>query len=180
MNDEQQTQAAKTLISVKANAKNLKAKKSAILDPLKASVKEINALFKPAEDHLAEIEQAIKAATLAYHEAKEAAAQKQIDRIERRMDKGTLSVENGIAKLAGVDIADSNLQVSDGTVQFKNGPAKVRIIFLDALIKARPELLKRERVIEALRMEVAADIKAGAPVPDGAEVYRERTAAVRV
>ncbi len=179
-NDEQQQTATKTLVSVKANAKELKAKKDAMLNPLKESVKEIEAFFKPAEDHLKAIEQAIKDATIAYYEIKEAAAKKEMDRIERRMDKGTLSVEKGVAKLAGVDTPGQTLQLGDASVQFKNGPRKVRITDVEALIKARPSLLTRERVLEMLRLEIAADIKAGAPVPAGVEVYRERTAAVRV
>lgn len=179
-NDEQQQLAAKTLVSVKANAKVLKAKKKAILDPLKESVKEINAFFKPAEDHLAEIEQAIKDATLAYHEIQEAKAQKEMNKIEKGMDSGKLSIEKGIAKLAGIDTPDGTMQVGTSSVQFRNGPQKIKITNVDALLKARPSLLTRERVLEMLRLEVAADIKAGAPVPDGVVVYRERTAAVRV
>lgn len=179
-NDEQQQLAAKTLVSVKANAKELKSKKKAILDPLKESVKEINALFKPAEDHLAEIEQAIKDATLAYHEIQEVKAQKEMAKIEKGMDSGKLSVEKGIAKLAGVYTPDGTLQAGTGSVQFRNKPWDVKITDVDTLIKMRPSLLTRARVLEMLRLEIKADIKAGAPVPDGVEVYRERTAAVRV
>lgn len=177
---EQQAFAANVLTSAKKYVKELKAKKKAILDPLKESVKEINALFKPAEDRLAEIEQSIKDAMAAYYEIEAKKQQKQLDSIERRMDKGTLSVETGMAKLAKVQGVDDTLQVGLSSVQFREGTKKVKITDVMALVKERPSLLARERVMEALRLEIAADIKAGAPVPDGVAVYRERSVAVRV
>lgn len=175
--DDDLREATSILGSVKANAKELKVKKSAALTPLKESIKEINSWFKPAEDHLASMESGIKDAMLTYHNEKEAAARKEAERIERRLDKGTMKVETGIAKLAGIDQADSNVQTENGSAQFRQGPMKIRITDPIALIALHPYLLMRERVIEALRLEVAELIKSGVPCPAGVEVYREKIVA---
>lgn len=178
IDDDGQLKLAATLLTtVKTHTKELTAKKKAIVGPLNASLKEIKALFKPAEDHLVAIEKSIKDAMLTYHNQKEAAARKEAERIARRIDKGTMKVETGIAKLAGIDQADNNIQTEGGSAQFRQGPEKVRVVNSPILVAARPSLLYRERVIEALRMEVLADIKAGVPVPDGVEVYREKVVA---
>ena len=166
------------LSSVKSNAKALKAKKSAALNPLKASIKEINSWFKPAEDKLTEVEQTIKKAMLVYHEEKDAQARKEAEAIERRLDKGTMKVETGIAKLSKIEQADKSVQTENGGVQFRQGPAKIRITDVELLIKSHPALLKSERVQEALRMELMAEYKMGAFVPGiGAEVYRDKVVA---
>lgn len=175
--DEDLKEGVTYLSSIKANAKTLKTKKDAALNPLKESIKEINSWFKPAEDHLKSMEEDIKDIMLTYADAKEAAARKQIASIERRVDKGTLSIDKATAKLTAVDQLDSSIQTANGGVQFRQGPAKVKITDAKALIAAYPELLKTERVLEALRMEVSdCVIKKGLSVP-GVEVYRDRIVA---
>ncbi len=165
------------LANVKSNVKQIKAKKKAALDPLKASIKEINSWFKPAEDRLSEIEKSIKDAMLVYHDAKEAAARKEAERIERRLDKGTMRVDTGIAKLAGIDQADSNVHTENGSAQFRQSADKVRITDVRALVETLPELLSRPRVLEAIRLEVAADYKLSTVIPPGVDVYREKIVA---
>ena len=178
VNDELELKhAANVLVLVKSNAKELKAKKKAIVDPLKQAMDEVKSLFKEPEEKLAKAEATIKDAMLVFHEAKDAEAQKKIDQINGRLERGTMKVETGIAKLANVDQAETNLQTENGGVQFRQGQEKVRVTNASMLVSARPTLLYRERVLEALRMEIAADIKAGAPVPDGVEVYREKIVA---
>lgn len=178
--DDDLKQTTSLLGSIKSNSKELKAKKSAALTPLKESIKEINSWFKPAEDHLASIEQSIKQAMLVYHEEKEAAARKEAERIERRIDKGTMKVETGIAKLAGINQADSNVQTVNGSAQFRQSAEKIRVTDPVALVKDHPELLMTERVLEALRMETTAWLKEGklgVYKPAGIEVYRDKVVA---
>lgn len=175
--DEDLKFAVTMLSSVKSNAKELKVKKNLAIYPLKESIKEINSWFKPAEDHLAGIEDSIKTVMLEYHNAVEEKARKATERIERKLDDGSMSVEKGITKLAGIDQADSNIQTANGGVQFRQSAEKVRITDVNELIGMRPSLLLRERVLEALRMEVLADVKAGVKCPGGAEVYRDKVVA---
>lgn len=178
-NDAEQKDAAGLLADIRSKRKELNTKKKAIIDPLNTAVKEVRNLFRGPEEQLSDAELVVKDAMLAYHEAQEAEAQRKIAQVQGRLERGTMKVETGIAKLAGIDQAESHLNTENGSVQFRNGPEKVRITNVDDLLSARPDLLQRERVMEALRLELAADIKAGVPVPNGAEVYREKTAAVR-
>lgn len=169
--------AADVLVLVKSNAKELKAKKKAILDPLKQAMDEVKALFKNPEEQLAKAEATIKDAMLAFHEAQDAAAQKKMEQINGRLERGTMKVETGIAKLAGIDQAETNIQTEGGGVQFREGQQKVKIVNASMLISARPDLLHRGRVLEALRLEIALDVKAGISPPRGVEVYREKIVA---
>jgi hypothetical protein len=168
--DAEQGNAAKVLASVKTNAKSLKTKKEAITKPLNAALKEIRAQFKPAEDRLAELETNVKAALLDYHTSKEAAAQAEANRIEN--DK-RYSTKGAMAKLATIDQPRTDL----GGAQIKYGPTKIRITNALLLIQDHPSILTSERVLEALRLELATELKEGSRVPHGAEMYRERLVA---
>lgn len=173
-NDEQLTEATNLLGQVKAFQKEVKAKKAAILDPLKESMAEVKELFKPLEERHAALETVLKPAMLAYHDAKDAAAVKEAERIERRLDKGTMKIETGMARLAEIDQARSSIQGDSGAAQFRQGAQKVRVLDPFSL---PAEYFKRERVLEALRLEVAADVRRGLPCPRGAETYREKIVA---
>lgn len=179
-NDDDLKAATDLLSAIKTKGKLLTAKKSAILGPIKKAVDEIKDLFKTPEERLAAAESAVKDAMLAYHEKKDAAAQKQIESIENRIGpgRGKLKVETAMAQLAAVDQADTNIRTANGGAQFRQGPEKVRITDVRLLIEWHgKDLLNRPRVLEALRLEITADVKAGAPVPEGAEVYREKIVA---
>ncbi len=176
-NDAEQKDAASLLTMVKGKSKELKAKKKSILDPLSAAVKEIKSLFDDPEKRLAEAEASIKDAMLAFHEVKDAEAQKKIDQINGRLERGTMKVETGVAKLSGIDQAETNLQTENGGVQIRQGQEKLRVIDAAKLIAAYPEILQTERVLEALRMEAAAIYKKGVYVLPGTEVYREKVIA---
>jgi hypothetical protein len=176
-NDSEMRAAADLLAQVKAKSKDLRAKKKAILDPLKKAVDEIKNLFKEPEDQLATAEQIVKDAVLAYHTTQEAAARKEAERIERRLDKGTMKVETGIAKLAGIEQAENNIQTENGSVQFKQGREKVRITDVAKLLEAMPGLLQSERVLEAIRLEVTPAVLASTYGLPGVEVYREKIVA---
>lgn len=173
--DSEQKAAAEFLSSVKANAKDLKKKKEAITKPLNASLKEVRELFKPAETQIEDIEQAIKKAMLEYHDKMAAIAQQQIDAIENRVrpGRGNLSLETAMGRLADVDQPETAMQGA----QIKYSPEKVRITNALLLVQDHPSLLMSERVLEALRMEVAAEIKAGGRLPKGAELYRDKLVA---
>ncbi len=165
--DHDQNNAAAVLSSVKSNTKDLKAKKEAITKPLNAALKEIRSQFKPAEDKLANLESGIKAALLKYHERQEAAAQAEIDRIER--DKRT-KLETKMDKLSHVEQPRSSMP---GAV-VKLGPERVQIVDPTWLPM---DYLYRESVLEALRKEVQKDVSAGATAPHGAKLVRERQVA---
>lgn len=176
-NDSENLKAAELLGKVRKQSKELGAREKRILDPMKQSMAEVKVLFADPKAKLKGAEETIKAAVLAYHDKQETEAQKQAERIERRMEKGTMKVETGMAKLGTLDQPDSVLFTANGSTQVKKSAAKIRIIDVGAL---PAEYLQRERVLEALRLEVAADVRNGIPCPAGAEVYHDKLVAAVV
>lgn len=170
--EDEQKSAAQFLSGIKAEAKVLKTKKEAITKPLNAALKEVRNQFKPAEERIEHIEQTIKAAMLEYHDKQEVFAQQKVAAIESRVKpgKGNLSLESAMGRLADVDQPETNMQGA----QIKYGPEKVVVI--DPLLVPQMYLYDPE-VIDAIRKVIARDIKAGAPVPVGVKMVREKLVA---
>lgn len=63
-------------------SKNLKAKKDSVLNPLKLAIKNLNAIFKPFEDKIAQAEEDYKTVLNAYVQEKAAARVEQVSKIE--------------------------------------------------------------------------------------------------
>lgn len=176
VNDDEQLKSSSSVLGeIKTIAKEVKTRKEAITKPLNEALKEVRALFAVPENNLKQAETAIKSAILAYHEVQDAAAQAEIAKIENRIKPGTgnLSVTSAMQRLSNVDQAETNL----GDAQIKYGAEKVRITDALLLIQDHPSLLTSDRVLEALRIELSAEIKAGGRVPQGAELYREKLVA---
>lgn len=175
--DDQLKSASSMLGEIKTISKELNVSKKAITDPLNTALKEVRALFKMPEDNLANAEKIVKAAILAYHEIQDAAAQKEIAKIENRVGEGRghIRTETAMAKLANVEQPETNL----GGAQVKYGSEKIRITDVHKLIAWRPGMLENERVMEALRLELQADFRAGILGDEtaGIEVYREKLVA---
>jgi hypothetical protein len=165
--DGEQRQAALVLQSVKTNAKALKATKEALTKPANETLRNIRALFKPAEEKLGVMEVSIKSAMLAYVERREAEAQAEMDRIER---DGRTKVATKMARLAQVDTPDTDL----GTAQVKYG--KNMAVIVDPTW-VPVEYLYRHDVVDAIRKEIQKDIDAGVEVPSGVRMERKRIVA---
>jgi hypothetical protein len=175
-NDAQLKAASSTLTEVKAASKLLEGKKRSILDPLNQAAKEVRELFREPEEQLKHAEGILKSTILTYHEAQDAIAQKQIASIENRVGtgRGHIKVETAMAQLANIDQPDTNIRTENGGAQIRQSAEKVRVTdpyFLP------PEYLYRERVLEALRLEIVSDMREGKPCPNGAEMYREKIVA---
>lgn len=166
-NDLEQKNVAQLLSKIKADSKSLSTKKSAILSPLNKAVKEIRLQFKPAEDQLTSAETACKSAILKYHTEQEAIAQAQITKIEN--DNRT-KIETKMQRLVEVDKPETSM----AGAQIKYGPAKVVVI--DPLLVPQMYLYEPE-TIDAIRKCIARDIKAGAAVPAGVKMVREKLVA---
>lgn len=173
--DDEQAAAARGLASLKANAKELKAKKEAITKPLNAALKEVRSQFKPAEERLESLESLIKAGLLAYHNAQEAEAQAKIDAIAKRTGpgRGKLNVATAMAKLA--DIEPPKTDLAGATI--KQGPRKLRITDVNALVAGMPNLLQAPEIQEAIRKHLTGVLNLDGPLPAGVEVYREKVVA---
>lgn len=170
-------EATEMLAQIKLVGKNIKKKKDPMVDRLKDAINDIKELFKPAEDQLAEAEKAIKATILKYHDRVEAKAAEKQKALEDKMDAGDVSFEEGMEVANKIKQPTSTVKSGYGTTSVGQGARKIRI--LDATKLPRSYFM-RPRVLEALRLEVSADVlKDGAPLPDGAEIYREKTVTTR-
>lgn len=164
---------------VKTIAKEVKTRKESITKPLNDALREVRDLFRIPETNLADAEKVIKSAILAYHATQQAVADKEIAKIENRVGvgRGHIKVETAMAKLANVDQPETSVRGENGGAQIKYGPEKVRITNVLLLIQDHPSLLMKDRVMEALRIELQAEIKAGGRVPQGSELYRDKLVA---
>lgn len=173
--DAEQEVAARSLASLKANAKELKQKKEAITKPLNAALKEVRSQFKPAEDRLASLESLIKTGMLQYHNQQEAAAQAKIDAIARRTGpgRGKLNVATAMSKLAEIEPPKTDM----AGAQIKQGPRKLRITDPHALVADMPNLLNAPEIQEAIRKHLTTILDLDGAMPAGVEVYREKLVA---
>lgn len=164
------------LVEIKTVAKDIEKRRKSITDPMNQALKEVNALFKGPADSLAQAEKIIKEAMLIYAERMEKRAEKRAGKIEDQVDSGELDLAEGMGKLGNIKQAPTNVKSGGGSAQWKT-TTKIRILNPGLL---PPKYFLRERVLEALRVEVEEDVrKKGEEVPAGAESYQERQLAVR-
>lgn len=173
-NDDQLKNATELLAEVKRIEKNIKSKKDPIVKNLNATLRQVRDLFRPSEDRLAAVQSQLKGAILTYHDKVEQAALKKAEKIEEKVDSGEMGLAQGMGKLDKIKQAPTQVKVDNGGVQIRT-VRKVRITNVGQLPAS---YFMRERVVEALRMEVANDVlKLGKDVPKGAELYEEKVAA---
>lgn len=174
--DADMTEATKILAEIKRVTKNIDGTRKSITAPLRLAIKNTDELFKNPLARLKDAEGLIKAEMIKYTESVERRAVKRADKIEGQVDSGELGMADAMGKMSGIKQAESNVKTDAGSVNFKT-VTKVRIID-PSLLPAKYFL--RERVLEALRMEVEDDVrKRGEEVPTGAEKYEEKQVAVR-
>lgn len=168
--------AAGLLADIKRTHNAIEKKRKTITGPLNTALKEINAMFKEPTSKLAAAEDLIKAEMLNYQQKVEARAAKKIDKIQEQVDNGELDMADGMGKLAGVKQGPTGVNTDSGQTQFK----KVRKLKITNPGDLPINYFLRDRVLEALRLEVEADVKNGVPMPAGAEWVEESQIAVRV
>lgn len=174
--DKDLNEATVTLSDIKRTAKDIEKRRKAITDPLNASLKEINAMFKDPLTSLKVAEDLIKAAMIKYQTMLENRAEKKAKVIEDAVDNGDMQMDDAMGKLSGIKQAPTSVASDNGSAAFRT-IKKIRITDPGSLPAS---YFMRERVLEALRIEVEDDVKRkGMPVPTGAEEYEERQVAVR-
>lgn len=170
-------QVASDLLSeIKKVSKAIETKRKTITGPLNAALKEVNKMFKEPLGRLSTAEDLIKNEMLVYQERVDRRAAKKIEKIQTQVESGEIGMADGMAKLAGVKQGPTGIDSEAGQTQFKK-VHKLKIVD-PGIIPAGYFL--RPRVLEALRLEIEADIKLGNPVPSGAEWVEESQVAVRI
>ena len=93
-------------------------------------------------------------------------------RIEKKVDEGKMKLSTGMGKISKIPQGSQPIQTKSGSAQFRT-IKRIRITDISKLTS----YLIRDRVQEAVRIEVAEDVRRGQPVPDGAELHEEKVVA---
>lgn len=167
--------AATVLADIKRTYKGIEARRKSITGPINSALKEINNMFKEPLSKLAVAEDLIKTEMQIYQTRVDKRIQKKMDQVQEQVDAGDLSVADGMAKIAGITQGPQSVDTESGQVQFRT----VRRLVITDPTALPKSYLMRERVMEALRLEVDADVKDGKPVPTGADYVEQKQTAVR-
>lgn len=168
--------ATEKLSEIKKMSREIDKRRKSFVDPLNGVVKDINAQFKNPLDRLKDAEALIKEAMVKYQAKVEARAQKKAEQIESAVDAGDMEMGDAMGKLSNIKQAPQNVRGEGGTASFRI----VKKIKISDPSLLPPTYFLRDRVLEALRMEVEDDVKRkGMPLPAGALEVEERQVAVR-
>ena len=160
------------LLEIKAVSKGIADKKNPIIKGLNDSIKEIRALFEPAEDRLFQAEGSVKSSILEYNMRVEEKAEREAAKIEKKVDEGKMKLSTGMGKISNIEQASQPVQTKSGSVQFRT----IKRIKITDVSKLKVYMM-RPRVQEAMRIEIVEDVRKGMSVPDGAEQYEEKVVA---
>ena len=161
-------EATNLLNQIKFVSKNISNVKNPIIKSLNDSLRQVRDLFRKPEERLFDAERQIKDEMLKYYAKIEVRIDKKVEKIEAKVDTGKMNLAEGVQKLANIE------EPKVEGAQFRV-IKKIRIVDLGKLPQS---YFLRERVQEAIRIEVADDVlRKHLPVPMGAEVYEEKIVA---
>mgnify|MGYP001580527221 CR=1 FL=1 len=103
---------------VKDIGKKITVQKETITKPLNEALKNARALFKPLEDSYEEMEKTIKYKMVKYQTLSEAKAEKKINRIESKIEEGSLSFEKGVEKMSNLE-PESKVETDSFSLTFR-------------------------------------------------------------
>lgn len=138
-------------------------RRTAITKPINDSLKSINDLFRPFKEKLEGSIKIIDQQVLFYVKEEEAKAEKERQRIEARVAKGTMKDSTAADKLDNI---------KDATASVKGGSAKMNFRKVPKIRIAHPELIPREYLIPDEDKIFEAVIKNNIEVP-GVERYED-------
>ena len=172
--NESLSQATDILSKIKTSAKDVKKRKEEITKPLNDALKSARDLFRPIEADLATAERTIKDKMLDYSNAVEAEARKKAEKLEDRVERGTMRTDTAMRKMDEIETIGSSVNGEKGSVQFR----MVRTIkIVDP--KAIPlKYLSNEKVLAAISAAVRTDVLNGTRV-DGVEIVEEKQIAAK-
>lgn len=88
---------------VKEIGKKITAQKETITKPLSEALKNARNLFRPLEDQWEEAENVIKQKMVKYQTLQETKAETKIENIEKKIEEGKMSFEEGVAKMENLE-----------------------------------------------------------------------------
>ncbi len=141
-------------------------RKEQITRPLMTALASARDLFKPLETGHAEAEKTIKAKMLAFSESEQTRIDTDKDRIQKRVEKGTMKVETALDKLENLGEVGKSFSGDSGKVSIRV-IRKVRVV--------DETLLPREYLVPDLK-KITQDALQGKLIP-GIDIYEEKVVA---
>lgn len=163
--EEDSNKAADILHEISDIEKMVTARKEAITRPLMASLASVRDMFKPLETACADAKKTIKGKIMAWQTLEEERIEKEKNRIESRVEKGTMRADTAAGKLENLGEAPKTAKGSVGKVQTRIVP-KVRVV--------DETLIPREYLVPDMTAITNAVIREGKQIP-GIERYEEKT-----
>lgn len=159
--DESLSQSAELLSRANIHLKALTTDKKLITDPIKASLKEIESRYAPAETNLKQIIDVLRTKQSTYQTATLKAQKEDEDKIASRIGTGSgkLKLETAIAKIEDLGTITTKITTNSGKLSFRTDK-KLKIIDLTKI--PREYLVPNESLI-------LTDLKLGKQIP-GCEI----------
>lgn len=164
-NEEDMKKASDLLVQVVQVEKAIQERKEKITRPLMAGLAEARELFKPMETGHAEAKKTIKAKMLDYTIAEEERIAKEKERVEARVEKGTMRVDTAVKKLEDIGEVKKSVSTESGRTSLHT-VRKVRIV--------DESLLPREYLVADVKKINEAVLKQNLIVA-GTEIYEEKS-----
>lgn len=89
------------------------------LDPINLLRNKVFAVFKPFESQVNTALKAVDSKIIDYQNHKEAEAQKEAERLQKRVERGTLKPETALRKMGEVDTPDTMVETDNGKTVFQ-------------------------------------------------------------
>ena len=162
-NSEEMAQAVDMLGQIKTIGKKITEQKEKITRPLSEALKNARALFKPIEDQWNEAIKTLKWKMVRYQTLQETKAEAKIEKIEKKIEAGSLSFIKGVEKIAGLE-PEVRVETSDFSLTFRKDR---KMVITDLSLIPDEYWLVDE-------IKLRKDILAGIQVP-GAEIVIIKT-----
>ena len=166
--DAKMSEATEILKKIKVVGKMITEKKELITKPINQALKEAREMFRPLENDCSDAEREIKSKMIAYQNEVEMKRKKELEKIEKKVESGTMKIETAIKKVDKVQEVPTSVTSGGGSISTRI-IKKVRII--DESIIPREYLVPDMKKIEAVA-------KAGVEI-QGVELYEEKSIAIR-
>jgi len=162
-NSEEMAQAVDMLGQIKTIDKKITEQKEKITRPLSEALKNARALFKPIEDQWNEATKTLKWKMVRYQTLQETKAEAKIEKIEKKIEAGSLTFVEGVEKIAGLE-PEVRVETSDFSLTFRKDR---KMVITDLSLIPDEYWLVDE-------IKLRKDILAGIQVP-GAEIVIIKT-----
>lgn len=153
------------LHAVSKAEKFITGKKEQITRPLMSSLAKVRDLFRPLESNLADAKKIIKSKMLAYQIEFEEQINKEKEKIERRVEKGTMKAETAVGKLETIGDAPTKSAGEVGKSSIRE-VRKVRIVDETAI--------PREFLVPNMTAITEAVLRQNLSIP-GVELFLEKS-----